>query len=473
MKDFLKSLTSYDFNRSLEAHEKVATAEHVECKKEGEYTSQFVSDTVADDVAGVKEFLNAFETGKYMGSPVTIKEALTTQDFPQLFYAATEILMMNRIQPQRVISENLFTTIPYGGNASTVTIRTLGGVRVEEVAEGAEYPETSSGINDQAFRINLEIKKYGAKIAATQELMGTDNWGILGYTLASLADELSNKKEKLCMQQLNELAGYTLIDNADAASTPLGSATGRGLDGAQNGALGIDDIMNALSYLQMRGINADTIIIHPFAWSMWARDPEIREVMLNNNVIYTPQGAPAPGWGSPLGMFGPQFSTFGSGIATTTPAQAQAGNFNDPNAMFGKFGVAPYGYPTLTPFGSSFYVQPKFIDKPLKIIVSPLVPYYKIQSGKGAGKFATNIILADSKDCGIILQKDNPSMEEWDDIEREVHFIKVKERYGLAMANQGRNVAVLRNIVIDRTYAFDNVNQVTLTPLTTTSNLVG
>jgi len=63
-------------------------------------------------------------------------------------------------------------------------------------------------------------------------------------------------------------------------------------------------------------------------------------------------------------------------------------------------------------------------------------------------------------------------MEEWADIEREINFIKIRERYGLALQEQGRAVAVARNIVIDRTYAFDNVNSVTLNALTTTSNLV-
>ena len=473
----LKELTSYDFSKSLLTKEKVATSFETKVRDEhGEYTPEFVASSVQDDIAGVNEYLTAFTSGKFMGESVAIKEALTTQDFPNLFYAATEILMMNRIVPQRVISDNLFTTIPYAGQHATVTIRTLGGVRVEEVAEGAEYPETSSGINDQTYRINLEVKKYGAKIAATNELMNTDNWGILGYTLASLADELSNKKEKLCMQMVNELAGYTLLDNNNPTNTPLGSATGRGLDGVQNGALGIDDIMNVLAFMQMRGVNVDTIIVHPFAWSMWARDPQIREVMLNSGVIYTPQGNAAPGWGQPLGQFGPNYGSFGSGISQLSPsAVAAGGNFNANDPFFGKLGISPNAYPNLTPFGSTFFVQPKFIDRPLKIVVSPFVPYYKISGSSVSaanGKYATNIIFADSKNCGIILQKDNPSMEEWDDIEREVHFLKVKEKYGLAMCNQGRNVAVLKNIVIDRTYAFENMNSVTLTPLTTNTALV-
>ena len=473
----LQDLTSYKLKESLEKKETAAKEEgHKTREDSGDFSAKYAMDCLADDEAGVGAYLDAFSSGKFMGENVSIKEVLTSQDFPELFYSATEILMMNRILPQRVISENLFTTIPYDGKSMSVTIRSLGGVKVEEIAEGGLYPETSSAVNDQAYRIHLEVKKYGAKIAATKELMESDNWGILAYTLANLADELVNKREKLCMQAINEQAGYTLIDNNNAAGTPLGSCTGRGLDGAQNGALGIDDIMNALSYMQMRGSNIDTIIIHPFAWSMWVRDPEIREVVLNSNVIYTPQGAPAPGWGqSPFGQLGVPYNMFGSGIAALPPAQGGNGqNQNVVDPLFGKLGIAPYAYPTLTPFGSTFYVQPKFIDKPLKVIVSPLVPYYKVNdsSSPANGKFATNIILADSMNCGIILQKENPSMDEWDDIEREVHFLKVKESYGLAMKDQGRHVAVLRNIVIDRTYAFENMHSVTLPNLSTTKNLV-
>jgi len=476
----LMRLESYDVKQRIETHtQALEKAGHTVRDEKGHLDEGMILGAIERDAEDIGAIYEAFHTGRLAGERVTIKEILMTKDYPKLFYAATEILMKSRIVPDRVISSSLFQTIPYNGVAMNVTIRTMGGVQVEEVAEGAEYPETSSAVSDQAYRINLEIRKYGAKVSATKELIESDNWGIFAYTVSSLGEELLNKKEKLCTTMLNELAGYTLMDNANAASVPLGSATGRGLAGAQNGALGLDDIMNILAWMQMRGYNMDTILIHPFAWAMWARDPEIREVVLGGNVIYTPQGSAAPGWDPlPWGSFGQPYSRFGSSSPNSvTPANAQAANagvgtFNTVDPVFGKLGIAPYAFPNLTPFGATFFTQPKFTDRPLRIITSPLVPYYQISGGAASGKFATNIIFAEANKCGLILQKENPVMEEWADIEREINFIKIRERYGLALQEQGRAVAVARNIVIDRTYAFDNVNSVTLNALTTTSNLV-
>jgi len=247
----LRHVESYDPNKSLERAEASLEKEGYCVKDEnGEYTDEFVRSVTERDAADINEILNAFATGKLAGENVTLKEIMTSVDFPQLFYAATEILMKSRIVPDRLISRNLFETIPYAGNAINVTIRTLGGVEVEEVPEGSKYPETSSAVSDQAFRIYLEIKKYGAKVAGTRELLESDNWGIFAYTVKSLADELLNKKEALCVKMLNEMAGHTLKDNADAANVQLGSCTGRGIDGAQNGALGLDDIMEILAWME-------------------------------------------------------------------------------------------------------------------------------------------------------------------------------------------------------------------------------
>lgn len=475
----LRHIESYDPSLSLERAEVELKKQGVPARDaKGDYVDEFVHMVGERDMADVCEILTAFETGKLAGEKVTIKEIMTSVDFPQLFYAATEILMKSRIVPQRLISQNLFETIPYAGNAINVTIRTLGGVEVEEVPEGSKYPETSSAVSDQAYRLFLEIKKYGAKVAGTRELLESDNWGIFAYTVRSLADELLNKKETLCVKMLNEMAGYTLKDNANAGSVELGSCTGRGIDGVQNGALGIDDIMEILAWMEMRGYMVDTIMIHPFAWALWARDTEIREVMMGNGVQYVPNGSAAPGWDPmPWGSLGQTWGKFGGGgtpsMIPATPNSTGNSGWNTVDPIYGKLGIGTgYNWPNLTPFGATYNIAPKNVDRPFKVLVTPYVPYYKILSGTRAGKYACNIIFADSRKGGLILQKENPTMEQWNDIEREINYIKIRERYGMALQDQGRAVAVARNVVIDRTYAFDNVNSRSLSVLTTGTNLV-
>ena len=475
----LPYLSSYNMKESLRGQAEIAKEGGMDpYTSDGKaFSNDFVYAALEQDAETIADILAAFETGKLHGDEFnSIQELLMTKDYPKLFYAATEIMMRERIMPARIVSANLFETIPYDGTGINVTIRTLGGVEVEEVPEGGPYPETASAVSDQAYRINLEIKKYGAKVAATKELIESDNWGIFAYTVRSLAEELLNKKEKLCIGMLNEQAGHVLKDNADASTAPLGSCGGRGIDGNQNGALVVDDIMDIMAYMQMRGYNMDTVLLHPFAWTLWARDVEIREVVMGN-VKYMPQGQAAPGWQDPFQGLGVPYQKYGGTGAFTDPTTG----IGAVDPIYGKLGIAPYAYPNFTPFGATFQLQPKYSDRPLRVLVSPFVPYYKIAgSTAGAtsgvtdpnGKYATNIIFADSTKCGLILQKENAVMEEWQDYEREINFVKIRERYGMAMQEQGRAVAIAKNVVIDRTYNFDNVNSQTLSPILPTTNMV-
>ena len=469
----LSGLSAYKFEDSLKAKEKVLDGK-VETDAirdaDGFFTDQFVSEAAAVDAEKVSDFLHAFSSGKLPAGNEKIKDVLMTSDYPDLFYSATEIVLRSRIYPAAVVSQNLFRSVPYSGNAQTVTIRSIGGIKFEEIAEGASYPEQSTSVADQSYRIHFEIKKYGAKIAATRELIDSDNWGIFAATIAQLGDEIAMLREKICISKLNNEAGYVLIDNAAPNLSALGTTTGRGIDGKQNGALGLDDLMEMMAYMQQRGYNIDTVLLHPFAYMAWCRDPEMREIVFGQNFPQNLNGGPAAGWPDAFGPWAQTMGRFGgAGTASglNAGAVAQAGNTIDP--IFGKLGISQYAYPNLTPFGATFYTNPKYTAWPLKIIVSPLVPFYKI-SGLSTntglnGKYACNIILADSRKAGILLEREEPTMEKWSDIEKEIEYMKVRTRFGVAFQEQGRAIAIAKNVVIDRTYGFDNVNSVTLTPI--------
>lgn len=473
----LSDLESYKFRDSLSKKADILLKADVPAADirdaDGAYTDQFIQDAAAHDAEKVCDFLHAFQSGKLPNGNEKIKDVLMTSDYPELFYSATQILLKSRIYPQAVVSQNLFQSIPYSGNATTLTIRSIGGVKFEEIAEGGTYPETSTGVADQTYRIHFEIKKYGAKLAATRELIDSDNWGIFAATMAQLGDEIAMLREKICIGRLNNDAGYVLMDNANPSATPLGTPTGRGIDGKQNGALGVDDIMEIMAYMQQRGYHIDTVLIHPFAYMAWCRDPEIREAIFGSSLA-NPVGSPAQGFGSPFGGLGPNYSSFGGAGpvgAASADAALSAGNATlDP--IFKKLGISNYAFPNLTPFGATFYTNPKYTAWPLKIIVSPLVPFYKITGALSTGKYACNIIFADSRKCGLILEREAPAMEQWSDIEKEIEYMKVRTRFGVAFQDQGRAIAIAKNVIIDRTYAFDNVNSVTLSNLNRTTALL-
>jgi hypothetical protein len=77
----------------------------------------------------------------------------------------------------------------------------------------------------------------------------------------------------------------------------------------------------------------------------------------------------------------------------------------------------------------------------------------------------SNIIMVDSNNCGIIGQSYPVTMDRWTDPERDIENIKIREGWGLAILEQGKAVAVARNITTDRNYNFENSNAQTLSEL--------
>ena len=463
MRSLLSHLHSYSVKDSLDAEARVAQAKGIEVvDADGGYRPDFVSEVVRRDEELVARVLNAFHHGSFGDEKVSVRDMITSKDFSQIFYAAVEVFLAQAIMPANVVTGNLFTTVPFTRQGAQFIFRTFGPSNVEEVPEGAEFPNASPSMNDQAYRLAVEIKKYGAKIPITAEMMEEDSWGLVAFLLKNLAVALANKKEYLAVNLLNENSGWVLADNHEPANSQLGSLTGRGIDGKFNGTLTIEDLLAALTWMNTRGYNADTLLIHPFAWIMLTRDKELSDLAFRN-ITYVP--ATAPGWGDVFGQFGPTLSKFGSSV----PTGATDGVANPVDSVFGKLGIGYYSYPNLTPFGATYTATNAVTGAAVKVITSPLVPFFKVSSGTASqgvtpanGKYATNIILADSQKCGLILQKENPVMERWNDPDREVNYMKVRERYGMALQEMGRGVGVIKYAVVDKNYSFINTNSVSL-----------
>lgn len=63
-----------------------------------------------------------------------------------------------------------------------------------------------------------------------------------------------------------------------------------------------------------------------------------------------------------------------------------------------------------------------------------------------------DMYVVDKSNIGILLVKDPLSTEQFDDPMRDIQTIKIKERYGVGVLNEGKAVATARNLAFDRTY---------------------
>jgi len=63
-----------------------------------------------------------------------------------------------------------------------------------------------------------------------------------------------------------------------------------------------------------------------------------------------------------------------------------------------------------------------------------------------------DMYVVDRNNVGILLVKDPLSTEQFDDPMRDIQTIKVKERYGIGILNEGKAVAVARNLAFEKSY---------------------
>jgi hypothetical protein len=63
-----------------------------------------------------------------------------------------------------------------------------------------------------------------------------------------------------------------------------------------------------------------------------------------------------------------------------------------------------------------------------------------------------DMFVVDSSNVGILLVKDPLSTEQFDDPMRDIQSIKVRERYGVGITNEGKAVAVARNLAFEKSY---------------------
>ena len=378
------------------------------------------------------------------------KDMINTNDLTRFIGTSITKIVQEAIEPELMVIDNLFQEIRYEGPGRQIEIGSVGAFHAGEVAEGGEYPESDWNYGEGDM-IAVGVSKHGLKIRVTEEVIEDNLFDVFGLWLRMAGKAMARHKETAAIQLINEF-GYDVYDNEDDpgnaghvhADVELGSTTGRGIDGAFNGTMSADDIFEMYTWLYLRGFVPDTLLMNPLSWRMFMTDPEVREMILKGATLASkrlPMGSGA-NRGTSHGGMGLRYGNTGQPLGSSTKVS----------------GMDPWTT-DLNPIGSSWEIQPKYLPTPLKVIVSPYVSYTPAASLDK--KPLANVIMADSTRSGLLLTKAGVSLDQWDDPERDIMAMKMKERWGLALFEQGKGVAVARNIVIDKNYVFDNVNSVT------------
>tara|TARA_R110002020_G_scaffold268819_4_gene484147 strand:- start:23947 stop:25242 length:1296 start_codon:yes stop_codon:yes gene_type:complete len=378
-------------------------------------------DPVTQQRFEIRDVFGAAATAQKSG--VRFEDAMSTTNLAPLL-PQTIVQIIKEAQEPLLVGPALLDRIEHKVG-QTITFPAIGALSAEDVAEGQAYPEVQLQIGGAT--VTATINKSGLAFKFTDEVIRYSQWDILGLMLRAAARGLARHKEVKIFNYIRGM-GVVTHDNVNPATSYFGTCSGRNLDGSANGAAIMDDIFDAYSQVITQGFIPDTILVHPLTWVMWIKDPVLRAFALASGggsffANYSGNAAGSAPWSN-----GPQGSLGMGNGQFTVPAGAQSG---DLASALNEYSQVTTSAPTL----------PGYFPYPLRIIVSPFIPF-------DPGTRTTDIYLFDSSRLGALIVDEELTTEEWDDPSVDVRKVKLRERYGIGIYEEGQAIAVMRNVVV-------------------------
>lgn len=369
---------------------------------------------------------------------IAVKDVLTSSDATIFLPKVISTMVKEAVEPNLVIT-NLFQTIRLNSGRS-IEFPAIGALEADEIGETASYPERELSVGSGNI-VNIAISKVGLLVRISEEMIEDSQWDVINLHLKAAGKALARKKELKCLTLFNKM-GQKIFDNVEPTSAVIGATTGRDIEGQFNGGLFLDDLFDMIAYLLNVGYNANTLIMHPLAWTMLAKDPYLREIAWMGLHQW---------WG---GKTEGKVGETGWDDATNLRLHTTAPNLSNTR--------------TAVPVST--------FPMPLKVLVTPFVRFipkgalvYK-QDGTPAGQTAvtgsdskalyplTDFYVLDDSETGVIVEKDPVETEEFRDPLKDIKNLKIRERYGLGTLSQGRSIVAARNVAITLTFAFHHNN---------------
>ncbi|MHA2063614.1 MAG: phage major capsid protein [Candidatus Thorarchaeota archaeon] len=347
-----------------------------------------------------------------------------SSDHPLLIPRVVSNMAREAIEPQLVLTP-LMSRINFSAG-TRITFPAWGAIHAADLAEGEEYPERGLEL---AGQVEATIGKSGVAIKVTEEMMRYSQFDVMSLHIRAAGRALARLKEKKVANLITS-NGVTIIDNQGGLGTK--SSTGRDAAGNYNGGLTLDDLFYAWAQMVDTGFTPNTLIMHPFAWQIFAEESIARAFGFVNGVnsLMWQLAQGSPGNANPW----------------------RVGDLNQNTYVSSPENIA-----------STFTNVPSIFPTNFRIIVSPFMPY-------SASTSRTDIVFCDVNELGILVVDEDVTTDQWDDPARDIRKMKFRERYGLAIMNDGKGVGLLKNIKIVKSVDLVDRISVELTGLTLTGD---
>jgi len=379
-------------------------------------------------------------------------DLVRSSEITPLLQKSMEILIREPVEPLMIIT-SLFTRVQAEGLSTQVLAGAIGAVYAQDVQEHGTYPEVNFQIGGAVS--TAYIGKAGIAASFTDEALRYSTYDIMAMNLRLMGSALVRHKEQKAVAFLKSL-GTSLFDNKNPTQSLFGVCTGRDIALAKNGSMTMDDLMRGMAHMAEEGFAADTLLMHPLFYYNFVQDPVLREMMLSHGggAYFNPySGNPGPQNPYQQGAMGAMGPSNGRTIVPGGQARgAYTGNTlsGDPASGLASRSQQANSAPNL----------PSYFPFGFRVLVSPLCPF-------DPENMSGDIFLLSSGNIGFHLVDEEPTTVEWRDENTEVVKVKIRERYGFAVAHEGQGVGVFKNVFARQNYFDGHVPaaSATVTPI--------
>ena len=346
--------------------------------------------------------------GDYSKGSATIREALMSTDTVRLIPKVIEGQLREAAEPEYLASKFMNVIHVEGNNSAVYVVPVVGEIFASEVTGGGRYNEQNLDFNTvENGQLEIRVKKYGLKVTISEEAIQDSSWDIYGINVRKMGRAMARLKEENCFNAFSN-HGHILFDNDKREQFPEAGTTGRDADGSYNDTLSVEDFLDLVLALMGNNRVPTDIIMHPLTWVIFARNS-----MIGNGLTFGAFGGnQVHPWGATQG----------------TPGFAGLSSEEGPQKLI----MRPDQVQNRLPV-------------PLAINFSPFVRFDKL-------KKRFDMYCIDRSEVGVIVEREGLSTDDWNDPERDMRMLKVKERYGVGILDNGKGITVARNIAVAPTY---------------------
>ena len=350
------------------------------------------------------------------------RDLVTTTEVKALLAKSTEMIVREPIEPILSVT-GLFNRIASQGLRTEILLGAIGAVSAGEVDELGTYPEVNFDLGG-GIQV-AHIGKSGIAASFSDEALRYTTWDIMAINLRLMAAAVARFTEFKAVSILQSM-GQTLYDNATPTSSLFGVTTGRAMGGSANGSITMDDLMQAYTYMVETGFTPDTLLMSPQMYFMFVIDPVLRFLFLggNGNVFFaTWNGNPGTRANWANGVLGGRGPSNGQALI---PGSAATGETASGITEFSNQANSSPNVPSYFPF-------------PLRVIVSPMIPY------DPSSKLGDIYLLASGM-IGFHLIDEEQTTIEWRNEDIEATKVKIRQRDAFAVGWDAMGIGVFRNI---------------------------